>query len=65
MACKIMVITEKFVDRDEISRSGLWETESSKIIDHDNASDRKWLGSHCFWAMRNERKVTTYPIESN
>lgn len=36
--------------------------ESTKIINHNNSSDRKWLGSHCFWAMRNGRRVTTTPI---
>lgn len=38
------------------------EFESVKIIDHANPSDRKWLGSHCFWAMRNGRRVTTTPV---
>ena len=40
------------------------QLESQKVIDHDNSSDRKWLGTHCFWAMRNNRRVVTYPIES-
>lgn len=35
--------------------------EGEKIIDHDNSSDRKWLASHCFWALRNGRQVTTRP----
>ena len=43
----------------------VWDLESTKRIDHDNSSDRKWLGSHCFWAMRKGRRVVTYPIESN
>lgn len=64
MTCKVMVITEKRVTRDSIGMPALWETESSKIIDHDNSSDRKWLGTHCFWAMRNARKVTTYSMDS-
>jgi hypothetical protein len=36
--------------------------ESSKIIDHANSSDRKWLGNHSFWALRNSRIVETRPI---
>lgn len=64
MSCKIVVITEKRVTRDSIGMPALWETESSKIIDHDNSSDRKWLGAHAFWAMRNNRKLVTYPVES-
>ncbi len=36
--------------------------ESEKIINHADSSDRKWLGTHCYWAMRNGRKVVTYPI---
>lgn len=35
--------------------------ESRKIIDHGNSSDRKWLGSHCHWALRNDRIVITAP----
>src|SRR3546814_2677020 len=31
--------------------------ESMKVIDHDKSSDRKWLATHCFWAMRNGRQV--------
>ena len=43
----------------------VWDLESTKRIDHDNSSDRKWLGSHCFWAMRNGRRVVTQPINPN
>lgn len=43
----------------------LRKLESLKDIDHANPSDRKWLASHCFWALRNERVVVTYPLESN
>lgn len=35
--------------------------EQTKTIDHDNSSDRKWLQSHTFWAMRNGREVTLLP----
>ena len=65
MTCKVMVITEKRVTR-YLTDDGwsVWEEESQKVIDHDNSSDRKWLGTHCFWAMRNARKVTTYSMDS-
>lgn len=36
------------------------ERESRKVIDHNDRDDRVWLGKHCFWAFRNNRKVTTY-----
>src|SRR3546814_15951953 len=35
--------------------------ESMKVIDHDKSSDRKWLATHCFWAMRNGRQVISTP----
>lgn len=35
-----------------------------RIIDHDDFEDRKWLGKHCFWAMRNGRSVETSPAAS-
>lgn len=44
----------------EIGPDG-YTLESYKRIDHNNSSDRKWLGNHCFWAMRNGRKIVTYP----
>lgn len=40
----------------------IYRLESEKVIDHDNSSDRKWLGGHCFWAMRNDRRVETTPL---
>ena len=58
---KIRVETYMFAD----IAPALQKLESLKDIDHDNSSDRKWLGNHCFWAMRNNRKVVTYPLESN
>jgi hypothetical protein len=51
---QIHVVTRKY-------DNGAWKYESEKIIDHDKSSDRKWLASHCFWAMRNMRKVITWP----
>lgn len=36
--------------------------ESTKTIDHNSPADRKWLGVHSFWAMRNNRKVSTFPV---
>lgn len=36
--------------------------ESSKIIDHNNSSDRKWMMNHIHWAMRNSRTVALRPI---
>lgn len=36
-------------------------TESIKRINHDNSSDRKWLTSHIFWAMRNNRRIEIVP----
>ena len=61
MTCKIMVITAKLAPHDGSGQVPQWEVESTKVIDHDNSSDRKWLGAHCFWAMRNDRKVITHP----
>ena len=52
MAVRVEVVTRNM-------RNG--EVESVKYIDHDNSSDRKWLGTHCFWAMRNGRSVRTTP----
>lgn len=40
----------------------IWIEESTKVIDHNNSSDRKWLGNHCHWALRNARKVVTYSL---
>lgn len=52
MTCPILVVTHRMPE---------CSFESQKQIDHDNSSDRKWLGSHSFWALRNGRKVTTVP----
>ncbi len=35
--------------------------ESSKYINHNDSSDRKWLTNHMHWAVRNGRQVTIYP----
>ncbi len=58
----VTVETHRLIAGDSVLEC--WEFESSKVIDHANSSDRKWLGAHCFWAARNGRRVTTYP-ESN
>lgn len=57
---KIVVETYLYAD----IAPALQQLESHKVIDHDNSSDRKWLGAHAFWAMRNNRKLVTYPVES-
>lgn len=41
------------------------EIEQQKIIDHNRHEDRVWLGKHSFWAMRNNRVITTVPIASH
>jgi hypothetical protein len=46
-------------------QSGMPRLEATKMIDHSNSSDRKWLTNHSFWAMRNARKVSITPVESN
>jgi len=61
MACKILVVTS--VRLPSTVPNSSWQEESTKRIDHDNSSDRKWLATHCFWALRNDRKVTTYPLD--
>lgn len=40
-----------------------WAIEKTKLIDHNNYHDRRWLAKHCWWAMRNNRMVTTYPVD--
>ena len=45
----------------EIGPDG-YALESYKQIDHANSSDRKWLQSHCSWAVRNGRKVSIRPL---
>lgn len=61
MSVKIEVITETEGREDSTGASAM-EMESLKVIDHDNSSDRKWLASHLFWAMRNGRTVTIQPV---
>ena len=61
MTCKVKVVTYQ-LDMLSSPEPIAKEFESEKIIDHDNSSDRKWLGSHCFWAMRNGRRVVTTPL---
>ena len=50
------------LDKANSSQGVTWLSESSKDIVHNSRADRQWLASHCWWAMRNNRKVTTYPI---
>lgn len=38
------------------------QIDSIKFIDHANSSDRKWLQTHIFWAMRNQRKIDLIPV---
>lgn len=61
MKCEIKVLTYR-LDMLASPMSVAICLESEKIIDHADSSDRKWLGTHCYWAMRNGRKVVTYPI---
>lgn len=62
MTCFIRVVTRKpkFTDSSFDDHTRL-EIEDVRDIDHDNAEERRWLGRHCFWAMRSGRSVTTYP----
>lgn len=39
--------------------------DSSKVINWNNSSDRKWLMNHLHWAMHNSRLVDLSPVESN
>ncbi len=54
-SCGVLVIT-RFSDG---------SVEQERVIDHNRRSDLEWLGKHCFWAMRNDRSVTTTPISSD
>ena len=36
------------------------ELEACRVIDHNDRDDRRWLGRHCFWAMRNNKRIVTY-----
>lgn len=38
------------------------EIENERVIDHNNHSDRVWLGNHSFWAMRNGFGVDVEPL---
>ena len=60
MALKIYVKTYRQID---VFGRLEKEPESEKIIDHDDRSDRIWLGKHCFWAFRNGRHVQTGPVD--
>lgn len=48
----IEVITMNMVDHTEYDR---------RTIDHDNDSDRRWLGNHTYWAVRNGHGVQIAP----
>lgn len=61
MAVKIEVVTS-VTDVETDTGAECESMESIKVIDHDNSSDRKWLMNHQFWAMRNGRTVTMYPV---
>jgi hypothetical protein len=58
----IPVQVQTLIEQQECRAGETWLVESSKDIDHANSSDRKWLASHCFWALRNGRKVITTPL---
>lgn len=45
----------------ETTDLGTGVLENRRVIDHNDRESRQWLGRHCYWAMRNGRKVTTYP----
>lgn len=64
MSCLVRVVTRKpkFANSNMADSTQL-EIENTRDIDHDNPEDRRWLGKHCFWAMRSSRSVTTYPIQ--
>lgn len=47
----------KWTDRSQ------WKVEMATDVNHEDFKDRKWLGKHCFWAMRNNRIVVTYPYK--
>ncbi len=56
--CHVLVIT-----RDLSAPSGQASTRSV-VIDHNEFEHRKWLGKHCYWAMRNNHSVMTEPTEA-
>lgn len=39
------------------------DEKTTRFIDHNSREDRVWLGKHCFWAMRNNHRVTTEPVD--
>ena len=39
------------------------DEKTTRFIDHNSHEDRVWLAKHCFWAMRNNRRVTTEPVD--
>ena len=43
-------------------KAGSDEIENERIIDHNNHSDRVWLGKHCYWAFRNGFGIETEPV---
>lgn len=38
------------------------EQPARKIVNHANHSDRVWLGSHIYWALRNGKGVAVRPF---
>jgi len=59
---RVKVKTHKLAEMQLQGFEPVYVLESAKIIDHNDSSDRKWLGAHCFWAFRNQRRVTTTPV---
>lgn len=37
-------------------------SSDSKVIDYNSAEDRRWLAGHSFWALANNRAVTTLAV---
>jgi len=40
------------------------EITDERQFDHGSDSDRRWLGSHIFWALRNNHGVQISPVKS-
>lgn len=38
------------------------ELESTKVVNHNSKEDRQWMGKHCYWAFRNNKRIETYPV---
>lgn len=36
--------------------------ENERVVDYANDSDRKWLGSHSWWAFSNGRGIELEPV---